>query len=163
MTVLTILAIATIVLILLTIYMVTKVSMSVTPSKWVELEFPTPKADAPMIKTNILGKDYYMLVDTGASVNVIDKSFAKRMMFADSSKHDSVTGINGNYSESAPRKLVPFKFGTYEYVDEFTQCDFSTAREINVDNVEIVGILSNEFILRHKWVIDTNNMVMLIR
>jgi len=85
------------------------------------------------------------------------------MEFADSDKHDAVTGINGNYSERVPRKIIPFKFGTYEYVDEFTQCDFSTAYELGVENVEIVGILSNEFILRHKWVIDTNNMVMLIR
>lgn len=125
------------------------------------LNFGLNKTGLTLIAVEMEGEKLCLLVDTGATLNLLDKRvyehFYKNKL-VESSDHTytiSNFGIDG-VEKAAKRAELNFSFEDNLFTTKFTIFDASTAfdKVEEESGIQIHGILGNEFLLENEWIID---------
>ena len=129
------------------------------------MEFPLTlglqKTGLPLIVTSGKLKNLCFLVDTGATHNVLFTQVFEHFKneFKVLEEHQSTMGIEGNYKE-CPTIEATFTFEGIDYTSTFTVLDATNAvAQIQEETgVQIHGILSTDFLVKNKWILDFDKL-----
>jgi len=124
------------------------------------INYGLSKTGLPLIAIEMEGNNLCFLMDTGATLNLLDKRvyehFSKDQM-KEPKPVDTITnfGIDG-IETKAPRVEQIFKFENGLFKTKFTIFDTSTAfnKVEEESGIQIHGILGNEFLLENEWILD---------
>jgi predicted aspartyl protease len=115
----------------------------------------------PVIKLCFEGEKYNFLIDTGADVNLLNKS-----VFNEITKGNVETLTNGMIqtasSEVKSEKAdLSFKYINKQFTENFVLFDLDVAfKNMLIDrNIQLHGVLGSEFFKKHRWSVDFDNMV----
>lgn len=120
------------------------------------LNYALSKTGLPLIAVSIYNKNICLLIDTGSTMNLIDKKvheyFKDKISVVSSSELIGIDGIK----QSAERVNLNFTFEDTQYSTQFTIFDTSLVfHQIEKDsNIQIHGIIGNEFLVENEWIID---------
>ncbi|MCW3103054.1 MAG: putative aspartyl protease [Bacteroidetes bacterium] len=121
-----------------------------------------------MIKVKINGKAANLILDTGASKTVLDKTrVAKFVKESDFKTHDKLSsGLGTNTMESQTTVLKKLKIGEVEITDYTTVLlDLShvnaSYEQIGLKQVE--GVLGSDILMQYKAVIDYEKKVLKLK
>jgi len=119
------------------------------------IKFSIPNS-LPIIKITINGVKAKLLLDTGASISMIDSALCEKYNFKVYSLEDmSVSGIGGS-------QILYHTKGLETYYDEqpmyirFKSANLSNLRK----NVGVEGLVGTDYLRQHKMVIDYKNNVL---
>ncbi len=124
------------------------------------LNFGLNKTGLTLIAVEMEGEILCLLVDTGATLNLLDKRVYEH--FNKCNSHESIHtntisnfGIDG-VEKAAKRAELNFSFEDNLFTTKFTIFDASTAfdKVEEESGIQIHGILGNEFLLENEWIID---------
>lgn len=130
------------------------------------MEFPLTlglqKTGLPLIITSGKLKNLCFLIDTGATHNVLFSYVYEHFKdeFKTLNEKQNIMGIEGHYEE-APIIEATLNFEGVDYTSTFSIFDGSDAiRQVQQETgVQIHGILSTNFLLENKWIIDFNKLI----
>lgn len=128
--------------------------------KFVERDF------LPIVKGTLNGKKAYFLLDTGASVSILDlKKSSEYGVGIGNTEDIGVAGYGGATSDITELTNVDLRFGTERMKDKFSGKDIGYLIEVIRKNTgfEIVGIVGNNNITTSKLILDFENNVILKR
>ena len=118
--------------------------------------FSMNKTGLPLIAVSIYNKNICLLIDSGSTMNLLDKRvyeyFKDEISVISSSELIGIDGIK-QYTE---RVKLNFTFEDTEYNTHFNLFDTSLAfNQVEKDSdIQIHGILGNEFLVENEWIID---------
>ena len=111
----------------------------------------------PIVKKEILGKDYLFIVDSGASMSIIDSTFYSNNshLFEFKEEVDLIfTGISAKRELTSSLILVRIN----NKITLFVASDISSMRNsFNEYDYDIIGILGSDYLNKNKLIIDYNN------
>ena len=111
----------------------------------------------PIVKKEIEGKDYMFIVDSGASMSIIDSTFYNNnsQLFEFKEEVDLIfTGIS--IKRELTSSLILTKIDNK--ITLFAVSDISSMRNsFNEYNYNIIGILGSDYLNKNKLIIDYNN------
>lgn len=116
----------------------------------------------PLIITSGKLKNLCFLIDTGATHNVlftyVYEHFKNEFKILD--EKQNIMGIEGHYEET-PVIEATFNFEGVDYISTFSvlEATDAIAQVQQETGVQIHGILSTNFLLENKWIIDFDNRV----
>jgi hypothetical protein len=124
------------------------------------LNYGLSKTGLPLVVVEMYGKNLCMLIDTGATLNLLDKRVYN--YFSDKTPNQLNTGLKtANFGidgieTDAERVEIEFLFEGCIYTTKFTIFDVSIAfdKVREESGIQIHGILGNEFLLENEWIID---------
>lgn len=117
----------------------------------------------PLFKLNIKDESLYFLVDTGATINMIDESVVKRIMpnyKEETLLDDDIISISGTKSKN---ESIVLTFFNDEYKQQFKEnfvlIENCEAFEImsKDSGKKVCGILGTDFIEKYKFIINFRN------
>ena len=114
----------------------------------------------PIIEGKLNGKIAYFLLDTGASISVIDKNQFEKYGVIEVGKSDTgVVGYGGTDSELNILENVNVYVGNTNLTGEFHGKNIKTiVQTINKSSgYKVVGILGNNNISTNRWILDFKN------
>ena len=119
-----------------------------------EIPFRTNKG-IPIIKLELNGKHAYFVLDTGASLSVLDKSVKKHYGFTTRSVYDvssknSILGIGGRQELYQAYNVSLTIKGEKTICINFKSINLSSLRR----SLNVVGIIGSDFLLEHGYTID---------
>lgn len=118
------------------------------------------KTGLPLIITSGKLKNLCFLIDTGSTHNIlfsfVYEHFKKEFRVLD--KQQNIMGIEGNYKEGSIIEAT-FTFEGIDYTSIFTVLDTTNAivKIQDETGIQIHGILSTDFLIRNKWILDFEN------
>lgn len=124
------------------------------------INYGLSKTGLPLIAVEMEGNNLCLLVDTGATLNLLDKRVYDH--FNKDQLNESITdntisnfGIDG-VETKAHRVEQNFQFENCLFKTSFTIFDTSIAfdKVEQESGIQIHGILGNEFLLENKWILD---------
>ena len=117
------------------------------------------KTKIPTIKLTINNKRYTFILDSGASTNILDKSFAEELKLYTTQNNIEVLGTGGVENSSKETNLE-FLYNNQKFKEPFTIVNLGTPREylLNI-GIDVKGLLSADFFEKYKWMLDFNNIV----
>lgn len=111
----------------------------------------------PIVKKEIEGKDYMFIVDSGASMSIIDSTFYNNnsQLFEFKEEVDLIfTGIS--IKRELTSSLILTKIDNK--ITLFAVSDISSMRNsFNEYDYDIIGILGSDYLNKNKLIIDYNN------
>lgn len=120
------------------------------------------KTGLPLIITSGKLKNLCFLIDTGATHNVLFTYVYEHFKdaFKTLDEKQNIMGIEGHYEET-PTIEATFNFEGINYTSNFSVLDATDAiTQVQQETgVQIHGILSTNFLLENKWIIDFDNGV----
>lgn len=130
------------------------------------MEFPLifglQKTGLPLIVTSGKLKNLCFLIDTGATHNVLFAYVYEHFKneFKVSEGKQNIMGIDGEYKETHVIEAT-FNFEGTDYTSSFSVFDGSDAiRQVQEETeVQIHGILSTDFLIKNKWIIDFDKLI----
>ena len=126
------------------------------------LTFGLQKTGLPLIVTSGKLKNLCFLIDTGATHNVLFKFVYEHFKneFRVLEEYQNTMGIEGIYKECFTIEAT-FTFEASEYTSTFTVLDATNAvvQVQQETGVQIHGILSTDFLIKNKWIIDFDKLV----
>lgn len=132
------------------------------------MEFPLifglQKTGLPLIITSGKLKNLCFLIDTGATHNIlftyVYEHFKEEFKPLDGKQN--IMGIEGHYEET-PIIEATFNFEGMDYTSTFTVLDATNAvAQIQEETgVQIHGILSTDFLVKNKWILDFDKLIIM--
>ncbi len=130
------------------------------------MEFPLTlglqKTGLPLIVTSGKLKNLCFLIDTGATHNVLFTYVYEhfRSEFKLLSEKQNIMGIEGHCKET-PIIEATFDFEGSEYTSTFSVFDATEAiAQVQQETgVQIHGILSTDFLIQNKWIINFDKLI----
>lgn len=129
-----------------------------------QIEYPInyglSKAGLPLMAVEMEGNNLCLLVDTGSTLNLLDKRVYDHLSkdkLDVSLTSDTISNIGINGIEfKTPRAKLLFKFEECFFKTKFTIFDTSIAfnKVEEESGIQIHGILGNEFLIENGWVIN---------
>ena len=120
------------------------------------------KTGLPLIVTSGKLKNLCFLIDTGATHNVLFTYVYEhfRSEFKLLSEKQNIMGIEGHCKET-PIIEATFDFEGSEYTSTFSVFDATEAiaRVQQETGVQIHGILSTDFLIQNKWIINFDKLI----
>lgn len=111
----------------------------------------------PIVKKEILGKDYLFIVDSGASMSIIDSTFYSNNshLFKFKEEVDLIfTGISTKRELTSSLILVRIN----NKITLFVASDISSMRNsFSEYDYNIIGILGSDYLNNNRLIIDYNN------
>lgn len=120
------------------------------------------KHKLPILTLIFNGNKYNFLMDTGADINMLNKSAF------DIINQDAKAKIEGNFNIStaggdmnSELTTLNFKYGNKKFIENFTIINVDAAfNNVLIDNgIQLHGVLGSSFFEKHKWSLDFDNMV----
>ncbi len=126
------------------------------------LTFGLQKTGLPLIVTSGKLKNLCFLIDTGATNNILFTYVYEHFKdeFRVLEDKQKIMGIEGEYKE-APVIEATFNFEGIDYTSTFSVFNGSDAiRQVQEETgVQIHGILSTDFLVKNKWIIDFDKFI----
>lgn len=130
------------------------------------MEFPLTlglqKTGLPLIVTSGKLKNLCFLIDTGATNNILFTYVYEHFKdeFRVLEDKQKIMGIEGEYKE-APVIEATFNFEGIDYTSTFSVFNGSDAiRQVQEETgVQIHGILSTDFLVKNKWILDFDKLI----
>ena len=130
------------------------------------MEFPLlfglQKTGLPLIITSGKLKNLCFLIDTGATFNVLFSYVYEHFKeeFKTLNEKRNIMGIEGHYKET-PIIEATFNFEGNDYTSTFSVLEASEAvTQVQEETgVQIHGILSTDFLIKNKWIINFDKIV----
>jgi len=125
------------------------------------ITFGLKKTGLPLIIVQLFDENICLLLDTGATNNIIDKRVYEH--FKDEIKTlettSSIIGLQGEIKENMTIEL-PFSFENTNYLEPFTCTEDIVGFEAVKKEIgtSIHGILGTYFFIKHNWIIDFDKM-----
>ncbi|MBQ8672785.1 MAG: hypothetical protein IJ511_01820 [Bacteroides sp.] len=126
------------------------------------LTFGLQKTGLPLIVTSGRLKNLCFLIDTGATNNILFTYVYEHFKdeFRVLEDKQKIMGIEGEYKE-APVIEATFNFEGIDYTSTFSVFNGSDAiRQVQEETgVQIHGILSTDFLVKNKWILDFDKLI----
>ena len=126
------------------------------------LTFGLQKTGLPLILTSGKLKNLCFLIDTGATHNVLFNYVYEHFKseFKLLSEKQNIMGIEGHCKET-PIIEATFDFEGSEYTSTFSVFDATEAiAQVQQETgVQIHGILSTDFLIQNKWIINFDKLI----
>ena len=126
------------------------------------LLFGLQKTGLPLIITSGKLKNLCFLIDTGATSNVLFSYVYEHFKeeFKTLNEKQNIMGIEGHYKET-PIIEATFNFEGNDYTSTFSVLEASEAvTQVQEETgVQIHGILSTDFLIKNKWIINFDKLV----
>ena len=123
-----------------------------------KLKFPfndtMGKVDLPIVSFTQNGKCFNFLIDSGASISVLNSTALSNIECIDIEGEQQIYGIDGSKIDVS---LVGVKMYSHnhKFVEVFQVCDVPGLNNIREEyDLEVVGILGNSFLKRYSFIID---------
>lgn len=116
--------------------------------------------DLPVITLYNNGKKFNFLLDTGATISVIDSNILDKFNHSKTESTGVVWGMEGNkINVSYVRASLEYKDKTYE--EDFQVVDMSASfGEVKAESgVTLSGILGNSFFKKYQYILDFNSLI----
>lgn len=96
-----------------------------------------------------------LLVDTGSNTSFINIKHLKKLKFIPLKGGDVVSGLGG-IQQSTKKCVVPMQYDDIYYNINFCATDLTDSFEIikKENGVTVHGILGNDFLIKHKYILD---------
>jgi len=146
----------------------TKIEEAFIGEGYVSIPFSFNAAGHPLIKATLFNDvEANFLLDTGASINLLDYEFAKELNLNLTLTEGKGGGAGGPISEIYSLDNIALEIGGQHFqFDSFFSIDFSTMKEVLTANgitEEIQGILGFSFFQMTKCFIDyTGNRIFIL-
>ena len=129
------------------------------------MEFPLTlglqKTGLPLIVTSGKLKNLCFLIDTGATHNILFTYVYEHIKdeFKTLSEKQNIMGIEGHYEETSTIEAT-FNFEGIDYTSTFSVLDATDAiAQVQQETgVQIHGILSTDFLVKNKWILDFDKL-----
>ena len=119
------------------------------------------KTGLPLIVTSGKLKNLCFLIDTGATLNILFAYVYEHFKneFKVLKSKQNIMGIDGEYKKT-PVIEATFNFEGTDYTSSFSVFDGSDAiRQMQEETgVQIHGILSTDFLVKNKWILDFDKL-----
>lgn len=117
--------------------------------------------NVPVITFEQNNKKINLLLDTGASLSVIDKKFAKKLKTVPNENLSSTVGISGELVDNIPNVNIIFTYMNNTFEDTFQVIDMTKTFDYIKSNtgVTIHGILGTSFMQKYKYIIDFEKFI----
>ena len=124
-----------------------------------------PDGKLSFIKTNINGKEAYLLIDTGANLTVIDTKAAAHLGLKTRESGGDITGIGGTTLMQEATNVKFIELGPNDYPVKVMVSDISGVLETinSAVSFKVVGILGSDFLTQNRMVIDYNQGIIFTR
>jgi len=126
-----------------------------------KLEFGLHQSGLPLIAVNLFNYGANLLIDTGSNMNLIDQQVYEYFKDALPEPTEEVQNIETFYGIVEGNRIdVPFSFENQEYEESFVLSALIAGisqRVYDDSGMEIHGILGNNFLMKHEWVLDFKN------
>lgn len=112
------------------------------------------KADLPIVSFTQNGKHFKFLIDSGASISVLNSTSLSELECIELGEQQKIYGIDGNNVDVS---LVGIKLYSqnHKFVEIFQVCDVPGLDNIKRDDgIEVAGILGNSFLKRYRFILD---------
>lgn len=116
--------------------------------------------DLPVITLYNNGKKFNFLLDTGATISVIDSNILDKFNHSKIESTGVLLGMEGNkINVSYVRASLEYKDKTYE--EDFQVVDMSASfGEVKAESgVTLSGILGNSFFKKYQYILDFNSLI----
>lgn len=116
--------------------------------------------DLPVITLYNNGKKFNFLLDTGATISVIDSNILDKFNHSKTESTGVLLGMEGNkINVSYVRASLEYKDKTYE--EDFQVVDMSASfGEVKAESgVTLSGILGNSFFKKYQYILDFNSLI----
>lgn len=120
------------------------------------------KTGLPLIVAEIYKQNLCFLLDTGSNKNLIDQRVYEYFKeHLESVGSNSILGLDGNKAETPIIKLS-FNFEKSSYSTKFSVFDLekSFGAIEKESDIQIHGILGNEFFIENGWIIDFEKLTL---
>ncbi|MFR9514603.1 MAG: aspartyl protease family protein [Rikenellaceae bacterium] len=116
------------------------------------------KTGLPLIPIMIGDYALCFIIDTGATLSLLDSSVADRLgdLAVKDDKSSFVLSIDGKHRQAEKTVTLSFKIDEHSFTHTFV-CEslFDALIKIEMESdIQVHGILGNDFLLSHKWIID---------
>lgn len=122
------------------------------------ISYGLTKAGLPLIPIMIGDYALCVIIDTGATLSLLDSSVADRLgdLVVKDDKSSFVLSIDGKHRQADKTATLSFKIDEHSFSHTFI-CEslFDALIKIEMESdIQVHGILGNDFLLSHKWIID---------
>lgn len=106
------------------------------------------------------GKKFNFLLDTGASLSMVDSNILDKLSYKNLDYSGSVFGIEGKKVE-VPYISLSLEYKGVHYDEEFQVLDMSSAfNQVKAESgVTLSGILSSNFFKKYQYVLDFEKLI----
>lgn len=127
----------------------------------VKLSFADTMGDLslPIVKLTNNGQTFNFLIDTGASLSIIDSEVLSKLKYASLSTQGNAYGIDGNIIEVnyVRMNLAHEKAGFIEDFQVMRLNAFDNLKKTN--NIDLAGILGSSFLKRYNFIINFGELI----
>lgn len=126
------------------------------------LSYGLNKTNLPLIVAEINQHNLCFLLDTGSNKNLIDQRvFEYFKEHFETVGNNNILGLDGNKTETPVIKLS-FNFENFSYSTKFSVFDLekSFGAIEKESEIQIHGILGNEFFIENGWIIDFDKLTL---
>jgi len=126
------------------------------------INYGLQQSGLPLIVAEINQHNLCFLLDTGSNKNLIDQRVYEYFKeHLESIGNSSIFGLDGNKTETPVIKLS-FSFENYSYSTKFSvfELEKSFGAIEQESDIQIHGILGNEFFIENGWVIDFDKLTL---
>jgi hypothetical protein len=119
------------------------------------------------VSGSINGKEYDLLIDTGASHTIFDASLIPEAPVSDLESHDiQSAGIHAGELKSSIGHIQKFKLGDLKRADwTVVLIDLTHVNDLykKFTHKRVAGLIGSDFLLRHKAIIDYKRRELVLR
>lgn len=120
------------------------------------------KTGLPLIPIMIGDYALCFIVDTGATLSLLDSSVADRLgdLAVKDDKSSFILGVDGKHRQAEKIATLTFEIDKHSFIHTFI-CEslFDALIKIEMEShIQVHGILGNDFLLKNKWIIDFDKL-----
>lgn len=117
----------------------------------------------PIVSLTNNGKTFKFLIDTGASLSVVDSAALHNLDYSKLDIKGSAYGIDGNVV-AVDYVAMTLTHGDTKFSEQFQVIRMDAFDNLKEsDNIDIVGILGSEFLKRYNFVVDYQELIAYIK
>ena len=122
------------------------------------ISYGLSKTGLPVIPVQVGEYALCFIVDTGATLSLLDSSVADKLgeLTKRNNKSSFFLGIDGKHREAGNTATLSFQIDEYSFTHTFV-CEslFESLIKIEIESdIQVHGILGTDFLIGNKWIID---------
>ena len=126
------------------------------------ISFGISKVGLPLVPIMIGDYALCLIIDTGSTLSLLDSSVADRLgdLAKNKNSNNCIVGIDGRYTQIEKSVDLTFNIGKHSFSHSFS-CEslFEALIKFELESdIQVHGILGNDFLLKNKWIVDFNRL-----
>ena len=122
------------------------------------ISYGLSKTGLPVIPVQVGEYALYFIIDTGATLSLLDSSVADRLgdLAKTNNMNSFILGIDGKHREAGHTATLSFQIDQSSLTHTFV-CEslFESLIKIEIESdIQVHGILGTDFLIENKWIID---------